>query len=318
MNTTCSRTSLACSALALWMLYAFGYPTADGMSFRGLKSKQTTFGAVAELGPEVSPDGRLLAFEYFHRERPFVPQIWVMDVGLGFESARPLVDNENYNAEFSWSPDGQWICYFSHSTGQGTPTSQIYRVRVRDGFTEQITRYPVGSSLSFSTSWSKDNRIAFEHDGDIYAVEAFGGEPLKLIDVKTKVPSIGSLIIRWSPDGSRLAFSGEESDSTTSRIWIAELGTGGIYPITEGGMPSWYGNDSLLFVRGSEREAKACAICLKNRKVECLTADGYDLSPWPSPSKRQIFVARGSRSPRPKQSKGFLDGFHIWMYEFGP
>src|SRR5690242_16919377 len=77
------------------------------------RAVQITFGPRAEVGPALSRDGKWLAFEYTDPTSADKDQIWVMDLKQGFESARPLVKDQNYNSWPSWSPDSQWISFMS-------------------------------------------------------------------------------------------------------------------------------------------------------------------------------------------------------------
>ena len=281
---------------------------------------QVSFGPVAELGPQLSPDGQTVAFEYFPKDRPHLPQLWVMNRSRGFQSARPLVDNANYNAEFSWSPDGQWICYISHSLTDRPITSQIYKVRLSDGAIQQITHFEKGKALSDSTSWSKDGSIVFENNYDIYAVNASGGDAVKLVEVGSRIRSLTPSEIRWSPDGIRLAFTGTDrrSGREGSRIWVANVRNHTMVPVTHSkwdGTPSWYDKDHLLFSRGfSEKETKACLLALKTGVVKCLTGGNIDLSPWGDTQTNELFVARGTRSSKDENVAAFFAGFHVWKF----
>jgi Tol biopolymer transport system component len=283
-----------------------------------MEATQLSFGPVAELGPQLSPDGKSVAFEYFPKDRPNLPQIWVMDRASGFESARPLVDNSNYNAEFSWSPDGNWICFISNSLTDRPITNQIYKVRLRDGAIRQITHFEKGKALGDSTSWSKDDLIAFENDHDIYAASASDGSVKKLVEVGSQMPSLTPSEIRWSPDNSRLAFTGKEDQrgSERSRIWIADVRVHRTFPVTDSGWdstPSWYDNNQLLFSRGeSKEETKICLLTLATGRMECLTKGNIDLSPWGDARKGELFFARDTTRSTSKNSAGYFAGFHIW------
>jgi Tol biopolymer transport system component len=285
---------------------------------RASEDNQVSFGPVAELGPQLSPDGKLLAFEYFPADRPNVPQIWIMERSQGFRTARPLVDNANYNAEFSWSPDGQWISYLSHSLTNRPITSQIFKVKLIDGTTRQVTNFGIGKALGDSTSWSNNGLIAFEDNQDIYVVDESGGDARKLVEVGSRIRSLTPSEIRWSPDVSRLAFTGKEEQpgSERSRIWIANLRDQRISPVTDSkwdSTPSWFDNDHLLFSRGfSEGQARACVLCLKTGRIKCLTKGSVDLSPWGDAQTGEVFFARSSKSSANKDSKAFFGGFHLW------
>ncbi len=225
-----------------------------------------------------------------------------MDLGHGFEkSARPLVDDDNYNSWPSWSPDSQWISFMSGRklTTGNTLTDQVYKVRVSDGTIVQLTRFPKETVLGDSTSWSPDGRIAFEYDDDIYVVSASGGDQTKLIDLKS-VLSPGSLWgIEWSPDGSRLAFRGSPrgSSSGQQRIWVADALGRQTVSVTQGSRdenPSWLDNEHILFERWGKRgEVRVCVVCLPASKVNCLTRGHVDIGPTADATGRAIFFARG-------------------------
>lgn len=181
------------------------------------EQEQVTFGPVAELGPQCSPDSRWIAFEYFHEStESHGPQIWIMPASESedFTSAKPLVDDGKYHAGVSWSPDSQWISFvMSQSLQQGEPflSSQIYKANVRTGQIVQLTNYEAHTELGEDTAWSHDGLIAFEKDGDIYAVPAEGGTVFKLFDgtfdasaQRIEISALSGLA--WSPNGKRVAF----------------------------------------------------------------------------------------------------------------
>lgn len=253
-----------------------------------------------ELGPVISPDGRKVAFEYFHPEKPNTPQIWVTDRDQNCQS-RALVDNENYNSWPSWSPDGQWISFVSaQQTTAGTGlTSQIYKVRVADGLIVQLTHFPLGTSLGDSTSWSRDGRIAFEYRNDIYVVAESEGTPQKLVDLKPFIAPDSLWGIQWCPDGSRLTLRAASlSSPRQKRIWIADLKGLRVRPITTGPKdenPSWLDSQHIVYEHWNPGgEVRACAVCLHALKVRCLTKGHIDLSPTVgSLPGRSILFARG-------------------------
>jgi Tol biopolymer transport system component len=277
-----------------------------------------TFSRGTELGAVPSPDRSMLAFEYFHPEHPNTPQIWAMNLAEGFKSARPLVDEGDYNSWPSWSPDSQWVSFMSGkeiTTGH-TLTGQIYKVKVSDRRIVQLTHFQEGTVLGDSTSWSLDGRIAFEYDDDIYVVDASGENQTKLIDLKS-VLATGSLWgIEWSPDGSHLAFRGtpRESPSGEQRIWVADPLGRQIFPVTQGPRdenPSWLDNEHILFERWNKRgDVRICAVCLPAFKVQCLTRGHVDIGPRADPTGGAIFFGRGE-IPH-KDINAWFPETHIW------
>jgi Tol biopolymer transport system component len=279
---------------------------------------QLTFPKGRELGAVPSPDRSMLAFEYFHPEHSNIPQIWVMDLAQGFKSARPLVDDDNYNSWPSWSPDSKWVSFMSGKeiTGGHTLTDQIYKVKVGDRTIVQLTHFPKETVLGDSTSWSPDGRIAFEYDNNIYAVDASGENETKLIDLKS-VLAPGSLWgIEWSPDGSHLAFRGTPlgSSSGQKRIWLADAPGRQIFPVTQGPRdenPSWLDNEHILFERwNKEGEVRVCILCLSTSKIKCLTQGHVDLGPTGDARGHAIFFARGE-IPH-KDINAWFPETHIW------
>src|SRR5437660_4278616 len=74
--------------LFVCMLFAFLFPAQCATELQ-----QVTFGPVAELGPQCSPDNRWIAFEYFHETSgSHGPQIWIMAESEDFTSAKPKTE----------------------------------------------------------------------------------------------------------------------------------------------------------------------------------------------------------------------------------
>lgn len=279
---------------------------------------QLTFSRGTELGAVPSPDGSMLAFEYFHQEHPSTPQIWVMNLAEGFKSARPLVDDGNYNSWPSWSPDGQWISFMSAretTLGGHILTGQIYKVKVSDGTIVQLTHFPKETALGDSTSWSPDGRIAFGYDDSIYVVDASGENQAKLIDLKSVLAEDSLWGIEWSPDGSHLAFRGTRRGSSSGqrRIWVSDALGQLTLSVTQGPSddnPSWLDDEHILFERWGKRgEVRICVVCLPTSKVQCLTRGHVDVGPRADQTGRTIFFARGVVPYR--DTEGWFPDTHV-------
>lgn len=317
--------------MALCMLFATGVAFgqtrtslgAQCSSWRVKDPVQLTFSRGTELGAVPSPDRSMLAFEYFRQEHPNTPQIWVMNLAEGFKSARPLVDDGNYNSWPSWSPDGQWISFMSGreiTPGGHILTDQIYKVKVSDGTIVQLTHFPKESALGDSTSWSKDGRIAFEYDDGIYVVSASGEDQTKLIDLRSLLVPGSLWGIEWSPDGSRLTFRGSVRGSSSEEhsIWVTDALGRQTLSVTQGPRdenPSWLDNDHILFERwGKWGEVRVCVVCLHETKVQCLTRGHVDVGPRADPRGQTIFFARGD-IPH-KDVKAWFPTTHICALKF--
>jgi TolB protein len=150
---------------------------------------------------EVSPDGTRLALMSnapgIPLERPINFEIYVSSVD-GHDAVR-ITDNDAFDAEVAWSPDGALIAIKSYRDGN----DEIYVVSA-DGSTQtNLTRHPTSDS---GPDWSPDGRlIAFDSDRDgprdIYLMGADGSDVRRL--TSTTYSTYGP---QWSPDGSRIAF----------------------------------------------------------------------------------------------------------------
>jgi len=279
--------------------------------------EKITSGPRAELGPAPSPDGKWVAFEYFHPGPGIIPQIWIMDRVLGPESVRPIVDDQNYNSWPSWSPDSKWISFVSHGVREHTiQTGQVYKVKIEDRTVVQLTHFREGTVLRDSTSWARDGRVAFVYNDGIYAVRGSGGDPEELIDTRQTL-SPGSLWgAVWSPDGSRLAFKGNSlgSEEADQRIWVADSNGRHMFYVTKGStddVPSWLDNDHILFERWSKSgEVRICVVSLSTLRIQYLTRNHIDQTPAADPTGRVLFFARADLSK--KNIYAWLPETHIW------
>ena len=132
-------------------------------------------------------------------------------------NVRELTDPSGRNLDPAWSPDGRKIAFsgFNHCVFgvPGRCTNEIFVMNADGSGVTRVTNRP--DSGSYSPTWSPDGRrIAFQSTAfrffpsfrieavDIYAMDADGSNPVRL----TNDPGF-ALGPRWSPDGSRIAFS---------------------------------------------------------------------------------------------------------------
>jgi len=111
------------------------------------------------------------------------------------------------------SPDGTKIAYVVWRADQAS-NSYLSDIRIRDAAGDRPLTG--GAKTDHQPRWSPDGtKIAFasnrgddEEKSHLYVVDADGGEPLRLTDLKEGITSI-----EWSPDGSRIAFCAREPDA---------------------------------------------------------------------------------------------------------
>ncbi len=164
----------------------------------------------------------------------------------------------------SWSPDGQWIAYFSDATGE----YQLY-VTPSDGkgSARQLTHE--GKTFRYNPIWSPDSKsIAFsDKTGGIYLCSVASGAT-KLVD---RDPKASHRDVSWSPDNAWLTYAkSENSRSTTSAVWIYNVKTGKTTQVTSG----MFNDNSPTFDR------KGDWICFSsNRNFENVQYDDFG-STW--------------------------------------
>jgi dipeptidyl aminopeptidase/acylaminoacyl peptidase len=166
------------------------------MNADGSERVQLTSDDVDDYSPAWSPDGRRIAFSSNG-------YIVVMDAdGSGHTR---LTDG----GEPAWSPDGRRIA-FNGSTADGLPRIFVMNAdgRARTQLTNEWSSgaewSPDGHTIAYTT-WRKVwNGVKYQLYGDIAVVSADGG-PSKQLTHLVQPISKGP---HWSPDGRKIAFSG--------------------------------------------------------------------------------------------------------------
>lgn len=127
----------------------------------------------------------------------------------------------------AWSPDGQWIAYFSDATGE-------YELYIQEsdgkGSPRQVTRN--GQVFRYNPEWSPDSkRIAFsDKTGALYLVTVDSGD-LKLVDTD---PWDNAMTVNWSSDSQWLAYAKANEANQFSSIWLYNLKNGEKHQVTRG------------------------------------------------------------------------------------
>ena len=180
--------------------------------------------ALGIVRPEISPDGRSVAFAA-------LGDLWLMPVGGRPEN---VTRDRHLDTEPAWSPDGTRLAY---SSDRGGGLLNLWIRDVRTGEARQLTRL---TTSAMGAAWSPDGRrIAFlEVDGQ------WRRAAVSVVDVATgavtriQEPMFGPGIPTWSPDGRRVAVAAVVPYSSRFREGTNQVMT---IPVTPGdGEPQWY------------------------------------------------------------------------------
>lgn len=213
-----------------------------------------------KMRPELSPDGKMVAFE---SDRLGFWDIWTCNVdGSGCDQITSL---HGTAGRPRWSPDGRHIAFEFHPNER----SEIYVVEVPGGVPHLLKTIPGADNLS--PSWSRDGKFIYfaskrgAEAFQIWRMPAQGGAPVQL----TKHGGISPV---ESAGGEYLYYSKYEKGG----VWRMPLEGG---PETEvlsdiggGGWPNWaLGADCIYFLKfGKFPEAAIAMLDLHTGKTQVL------------------------------------------------
>jgi TolB protein len=169
----------------------------------------------------VSPDGEWLALAASAGGGRDNHDIWL--ARPDGKDQRRLVSMPHLQHEPRWSPDGQWIYFLS---GDGEQDHDVWRARVSDGSTEQVT---VDARYHFELDVSAAGTVAFSSnrtgDYELYSLEPASGKATRWTDSPGMDghPS-------WSPDGGSLVFHSTRGGAVN--IWRQSSPTGSAHLLT--------------------------------------------------------------------------------------
>ncbi len=192
-------------------------------------------GTWGDCDPELSPDGRSLAFVRWSRNG--VSDIYLQDVASSTE--RRLTSDETFSWGIAWTPDSRSIVVSSQRSG----VQNLWRASIAGGEIEPLAGIggdsyapaisPSGKMLAYTRSNKYSNIWSIELNGDGVS----SGPPKELIlGPRQQVSG------EFSPDGRRIAFASDRLGNY--EIWVCNRdGTNPVQltsfngPIT--GSPNW-------------------------------------------------------------------------------
>lgn len=175
---------------------------ADIVEFTADARERTLQGSGAnEYEPQLSPDGRALAFV---SDRTGDPQIWLAEDD---RPPRPLTSLPGANMTgLRWSPDGRALLFVA----EVAMVSDLYRVTISDETTMRLTH---DGHAKNAPVWMQDGRIRIPIRGettwDIWLIDPSGAAPVKIdenrdyIDMSTD----GSMLLTGNSGGSKLTWT---------------------------------------------------------------------------------------------------------------
>ena len=177
-----------------------------------------------------SPDGRELAYTANEGGKRFA--IFVMDTATG--EHRRLTDGREDDHQPRWSPDGQWICFWSRRESVHT-NADLFLVLAAGGEARKLdTRgalegesidgrwSPDGTAIAFTTNVRGRYQIALAHvaDGAVTRVEPLGSTPFDDTEASWR-PDRRGLVYRHNRDANvsvRRVFTVSHADEAVSDV----------------------------------------------------------------------------------------------------
>jgi serine/threonine protein kinase len=178
--------------------------------------QQITFEPGLEIDPNVSPDGKMVAFAAGPLGRT---RIVVRGAAGGrpIQVAQDFIGNQRWP---QWSPDGTQIAFFSGGSIYVVPSLGDIPRLIIDGTSD---------SSAYSPAWSPDGtRIAYVHEGAIHIYHLETGEKEEIV----KAREVHCL--NWSPDGSQIAYVSGNLAFVFSSLELPEA----FFPYIENKAPS--------------------------------------------------------------------------------
>jgi Tol biopolymer transport system component len=159
----------------------------------GSGQRPVTTGSGADIWPDISQNGRYLAFT---SNRSGNNEIWVLELATG-----QMWNVSNHTGDDNWarwSPNGQQLAFHSNRDGN-------YNLYVVNADGSGLRRVTSDTALDQWPDWSPNGKqLAFRRGMDVYVVDARGEE--QNVRRLTHLPATLDQMPVWSPNGKQLAF----------------------------------------------------------------------------------------------------------------
>jgi len=172
-------------AIAAYVLFR---PGAAQIDIKTGTLRQISHDPGLELDPDISPDGKMVAFV----TGPVGQMHLVVRQVAG---GRPIAITQDFSGGQrwpQWSPDGNQLSFYSEGS--------IYVVPAFGGVPRRIIDNTSGSS-AYGPAWSPDGKkMAYVQNDAIHIFDLVTGKSEKIMDAQ------GAHCLSWSPDGSKMAY----------------------------------------------------------------------------------------------------------------
>jgi Tol biopolymer transport system component len=216
--------------------------------------RQLTHDPGLELDPDISPDGKMVAFV----TGPVGQKHLVLRQLAG---GRPIAITQDFSGSQRWprwSPDGNQLAFYSEGS--------IYIVPALGGIPRRIIDNTSGGS-AYSPEWSPDGKkFAYVQSNAIHVFDLETGNSEKITDVKE------AHCLSWSPEGSKIAYVSGNMNFIFDNVELPQ---------------------ARMSILGNIAPSSLQVLFLKNRSINQVAGyESMNMSPvWTPDGKQLLFIS---------------------------
>ncbi|UCE41783.1 MAG: protein kinase [Candidatus Aminicenantes bacterium] len=267
-----------------------------------VKVKQITTGTFFDSCPNISPDGKLVAFTRGVGKKH---NVYVMPITGGTAQQISFLDSFNFYP--SWSPDGIEIAFISAKGGK----ARVWKVNARGGAPHQFQN-TIASANSYQVSWAPGSNILYQTTGNqnFHMLNPKTGKEIPLW-IDESVSSVHNA--HYSPDGKKVAAFLERA-SIQSGISIFDLEDESQIDLDGGSFDpiAWSSDSEWIYVSDFESDdVRILKIFLRSGGSELVFA----LSPSPLRGRAILYQVRMSPDEKHFVFPANRSQSDVWMIE---